>query len=255
MHVFIHGVPDTPYMWTPLIEALGFEDHEYETPALPGFMGPAPAGFRSTKEEYADWLIRRCETIVERHGKPVHLVGHDWGAILALRIASVRPDLFETWAVANALIDTQYRGHRMAKMWATPLIGEIVMATAGTGRLKKALIASGMPEAIADHELRHWNGSMKKSILRLYRSAAGLSFEKAWEDKLADLPKRGLVLWGETDPFVQLDVATRFNKRWGFPLHIERGAGHWAVIERATSVAAQLKAHWAGQAQTETPDL
>lgn len=256
MHVFIHGVPDTPYMWTPLIEALGLEEHEYETPALPGFVSPPPVGFGCTKEEYSDWLIKRVERIVEQTGAPVHLVGHDWGAILALRIASRRPELFKTWAVANALIDTQYEGHRMAKLWATPVVGELVMVLGrNQTRLAKGLAAAGLPEEMASHEATHWKRDMRSAILKLYRSARGLRITPSWEDDLADLPERGLVLWGETDPYVTLDVAERFQKRWGYPLHIERGAGHWAIIERAPSIAEQLKKHWAGHAQQETPNL
>lgn len=254
MHVFIHGVPDTPYMWTPLIEALELEDHEYETPGLPGFVGPAPESFGCTKEEYADWLIRRIERIVEQTGGPVHLVGHDWGAILALRIASRRPDLFKTWAVANALIDTEYRGHRLARIWATPILGELFMLVSrNKTRLSKGLHAAGLPKDMAQHEAGYWSPNMRNAILKLYRSARGLRFAAAWEDDLSDLPERGLVLWGETDPYVGLDVAQRFQARWGFPLHVEHDAGHWAIVERAPSIAEQLKAHWAAPPQ-ETPN-
>ncbi|MEO0721130.1 MAG: alpha/beta fold hydrolase [Pseudomonadota bacterium] len=254
-HVFIHGVPDTPYMWTPLIEALGLEDHEIETPALPGFTGPVPNGFPSTKEAYADWLIRRCETIRERTGKPMHLVGHDWGAILALRIASLRPDLFETWCVSNALIDSQYAGHRMAKIWATPIAGELLMAVTRRDALAKSLAQQGLPEDMARHEAANWSPHMRRAILRLYRSARGLRFSKHWEDDLETLPDRGLVFWGETDPYVGLDVAERFRKRWGYPLEIAPGAGHWAIVERADHLASLLKSHWAGAPASSEPDL
>ena len=37
------------------------------------------------------------------------------------------PDLFKSFAVANALIDPVYRGHRMARLWATPVVGELMM--------------------------------------------------------------------------------------------------------------------------------
>ena len=49
--ILVHGVPDTPRMWQPLIKALGASyAGTIDTPALPGFTAPAPNGFDSTKE-------------------------------------------------------------------------------------------------------------------------------------------------------------------------------------------------------------
>ena len=55
MKLFLHGVPDTPSMWDPLIAELGLGEDDYRAPAMPGFVSPAPQGFGSTKEEYVDW--------------------------------------------------------------------------------------------------------------------------------------------------------------------------------------------------------
>ena len=48
MKVFIHGVPDTPHLWKPLVAALGLQPSEYFAPALPGFGTPLPKGFSCT---------------------------------------------------------------------------------------------------------------------------------------------------------------------------------------------------------------
>ena len=247
--VLIHGVPDTPFMWGPLIEALDLPDEAVVTPALPGFVDPPPADFPSTKEAYTDWLIEQIAAVADQHKGKVHVIGHDWGAVLTLRIASLRPDLFETWTVANAVIDPDYRGHRMAKIWATPILGEIAMALAPAKRMAPALADLGMPEAVAGHEARFWSSSMKKAILRLYRSAKGLSFRGEWVEDLENLPERGLVLWGETDPFVDLSVAKRFHARWGFPLQVIEDTGHWGLIEAPGIAAQHIKAHWAGNGE------
>ena len=54
MIVFVHGVPDTPALWEPLIAALGLKPGEWLAPALPGFGRAVPAGFTCTKDAYAD---------------------------------------------------------------------------------------------------------------------------------------------------------------------------------------------------------
>ncbi|MEO1568221.1 MAG: hypothetical protein AAFR94_03235 [Pseudomonadota bacterium] len=66
--VFVHGVPDTPAMWEPLVGALAFEENAYSTLALPGFGTEVPAGFSSTKDAYLNWLIETLEAVSPRPG-------------------------------------------------------------------------------------------------------------------------------------------------------------------------------------------
>lgn len=241
MIVFVHGVPDTPALWRPLISELGLQANAFIAPALPGFSRPIPEGFSGTKDAHVAWLIGEMENA----GEPVDLVGHDWGALLVLRAACLRPDLVSSWCVTNAVIDADYRGHRTARAWATPLLGELTMlAMRDKVRLERGLIAGGMPASLANEEVQHIDKTMRQSILKLYRSADGLRFRGDWIDDLVKLPPRGQLFWGETDPFVDLSVAKRFSRERNVPLHIADGAGHWACHERADLFATALNAHW-----------
>jgi pimeloyl-ACP methyl ester carboxylesterase len=240
--LFLHGVPDTPFMWSPLLEALHLDDADYVAPALPGFVEPAPRGFACTKEAYAAWLIAELETLTQRTGKPVDVVGHDWGALLVVHVANARPDLFRTWAVANAVPDPNYRWHRAARLWQTPLIGEFVMWASQFRDFAAGLTALGMPHDVARHKAKYWTRSMRRAILALYRSAKNAGVE--WGSDLSNLPSRGLVLWGADDPFVTLQTAQRFCERWRTTLHTEQGVGHWGVIQRPHTFAARLQDHW-----------
>jgi pimeloyl-ACP methyl ester carboxylesterase len=244
MILFVHGVPDTPALWRPLISALGLSSGSWSTPALPGFSSPIPLGFSRTKDAYVSWLIDEMEKV----GSPVRLVGHDWGALLALRAASLRPDLVSSWCVTNAVIDAGYRGHQTARAWATPVLGELTMlAMRNKRRLERGLISGGMPAALAKEEVPLIDKVMRQSILTLYRSADGLRFQGAWLDDLVKLPPRGRLFWGESDPFVDISVAERFARQRGFPIHVEKGAGHWACYERAEQFATVLADHWLGE--------
>lgn len=241
MILFVHGVPDTAILWQPLVAALGLQPDSYRALYLPGFASPLPKSFSATKDAYAAWLISQ----IEEAGEPVHIVGHDWGALLVLRAVSLRPELISSWCVTNAVIDKEYSGHRTARMWATPLLGELVMlGMRNKERLEAGLIEGGMPASLAREEVPHIDKTMRQSILKLYRSAVGLRFRGEWVDDLANMPKRGQLFWGETDPYVDLSVAERFSKQWNVPLHVARGAGHWACHERAQEFAGVLAAHW-----------
>ena len=101
--VFVHGVPDTHRVWTTLIRRLRRDD--VVTVSLPGFGCEVPPGFDCSKEAYCDWLLSEVDNL----GGPVDLVAHDWGAILALRVASLEPTLIRTWAVGGAPLDPEDR--------------------------------------------------------------------------------------------------------------------------------------------------
>lgn len=238
MRIFVHGVPDTPAMWGPLIEALGEDAGNVIMPALPGFASSVPAGFDCSMDAYAAWLIDLCGKAVE----PVHLVGHDWGALLVTRAASLRPDLIASWAVANALPEPTYKWHRTARIWQTPVLGEIFMSLAGQKRMAVALEDAGMPRELAQEEASHWDRTMRQSILKLYRSARNIAQE--WTTSLDRLPERGLIFWGDDDPFVPVQTAERFAERTGIPLHRQANTGHWSVVQRADNFANLLRELW-----------
>ncbi|WP_260580450.1 alpha/beta fold hydrolase [Sphingopyxis sp. PET50] len=244
--LFLHGVPDSPLIWDPLLGELGLGDTPVAVPALPGFTAPLPAGFPATKEAYADWAVREAEALFAAHG-PIDIVGHDWGALIAQRVAMLRPDLIRSWAISNAVIDPDYRGHRLARIWNTPLLGEIFMALSKPAKLAEGLAAAGMPAGIAAQEAAQWASKDKRrAILKLYRSAKGLSFAHDWALDIPRLPAKGALIWGEGDPYVELSVARRFAANTGTPLTVIEGAGHWAIAERPQQVAAALRAFWNG---------
>jgi len=245
LKIFVHGVPDSPKVWSPLVHELSLDASQVRVPALPGIGEPAPQGIDATKDGYAQWLIRQVEDAYRERG-PVDIFGHDWGAILTLRVASLRPELFRTWTVSNAIIEPGYHGHIVARCWNTPLIGELMMKLTSSFALERGLISGGLPAELAADDARRWRaGFAKRNILALYRSANGLRFRGAWLEGLAGLPPRGMVVWGENDPYVGIAVARRFCAARDVPLAVIRDAGHWAICQRPAEVASLLTNHWA----------
>lgn len=243
---FLHGVPDSPAIWRPLLAALDLGATPVAVPALPGFTAPLPAGFAATKEAYADWAVGQAEALVSAHG-PIDIIGHDWGALIAQRVAMLRPDLIRSWAISNAVIDPDYRGHRVARIWNTPVLGEIFMALSKPAKLAEGLAAQGMPADIAQEEAAQWaNKDKRRAILKLYRSANGLNFGHDWAHDIDKLIVQGALIWGADDPYVDLSVAQRYAANTGTPLTVIDGAGHWAIAQRPAEVAAALHRFWAG---------
>jgi pimeloyl-ACP methyl ester carboxylesterase len=239
--VLIHGVPDTPRVWRPLMASLARED--IVTLALPGFDCALPEGFDSSKEAYAEWIV----TQLERIGEPVDVVAHDWGAILMLRVVSIRPDLVRTWAGGGGAIDRDYVWHDFARQWQTPEVGEKVMDEVMVPEtIVGILVQSGVPPEIAVDVAASVDERMKKSMLRLYRSATRLGDD--WHEGVDGITRPGLVLWGRDDLVVAAGFAERLARRVNAELLIFDNCGHWWPSQRPVEAAQALERFWATRA-------
>jgi pimeloyl-ACP methyl ester carboxylesterase len=246
--VLVHGNPDSHLLWEPVDAHLrGYPDERIALD-LPGFNSPAPAGFSATKEAYVEWLVSQLEAIVDRSGLPVDLVGHDWGSLLAQRVASIRPDLLRSLAVGGAAIDSDYEWHPAAQIWQTPGRGERHMAERLTPEDGVAyLIENGVPERYA--RLNSWLVPGNKScILRLYRSAVLIGEE--WQPDLEHVDLPAMVIWGRADQYVSLSWGERLAERIGAEL-VALDCAHWWPYERPRETAAALIRLWS----TEREDL
>jgi len=235
--VFVHGVPETEHLWDGVRQRLSRKDTV--AVSLPGFGVGVPEGFGCTKEEYVRWLIEE----VERIGEPADIVGHDWGALLTARLVQLRPDLVRTWAIGGAAIDEGYDWHPMAKMWQTPGTGEQVMAGFTADALAGALASEGVPAEVARDVASRVDERMKASILPLYRSA--VTFMKEWNADVEGMSARpGLLIWGEKDPYMQVEFARRMAERAGARLVTVPGS-HWWPVQFPAEAAAYLEEFWA----------
>jgi pimeloyl-ACP methyl ester carboxylesterase len=232
----VHGVPDFPAVWEPLRGRLARRD--VVTPTLPGFAGaPLPAGFGATCDEYAAWLIAD----IARLGTAVDLVGHDWGSILSLRIASLRPDLVRTLAVGSGPVDPEYQWHDTAVMWQTPEVGEQLMAMMEGQLAVDGLVGGGLPPAYAEEAVARFDAPMKDAILRLYRSAVDV--HQRWSPDLDAIRCPTVVVWPVDDPFVDRRFGQRLAERIGAEL-LEVDGGHWWQFAHTADVAAALARLW-----------
>ena len=232
---FVHGVPETHHLWDGIRSHLSRKD--IIAPDMPGFARDVPAGFTSTKEEYLDWLIAE----VEKAGEPVDIVGHDWGALLVARLVSIRSDLVRTWAIGGGAIDEDYTWHQVAQVWQTPGMGEQFMTAFAPEQLVTALVAEGVPEDAAKDAASRVDERMKACILPLYRSA--VNYMKEWGPDVDRVDKPGMLIWGEKDPYMQIDFAKRMAQRTGAELVALPGS-HWWPLQFPKEAAAALERLW-----------
>ncbi|HVP05898.1 MAG TPA: alpha/beta hydrolase [Dehalococcoidia bacterium] len=236
--VFVHGVPETHIIWDAIRARLTRKD--VLAPDMPGFGGaPLPEGFTAHMNDYAAWLIAE----IERAGEPIDLVGHDWGALLSLRAACLRPDLIRTWTIGSGAIDPDYVWHDTAKIWQTPGMGEQFMQAMTGDALSVALTSAGVPAADAKTMGAGIDDTMKDCILKLYRSAVNVGQE--WGPDLPKAPKTGMLLWGVDDPYMQVKHAEYVAKVTGAKMVRLADTGHWWPLQRPDEAAKALQEHWA----------
>lgn len=228
-------------MWRRLLHVLDRED--VVCLRLPGFATDVPDGWTATKEEYAAWLERELESI----GEPVDLVAHDWGAILAQRVASRRPDLVRTLACGSGPLDTTYEWHAMAQAWQTPDVGEAVMnamVAMPPEDLIAGMVAIGTSWELAATQAECFDATMARQILALYRSAVTVGAE--WQPAVDAMHYRpSLVFHGADDAYVGIPIAERLAHRIGAELIVFPECGHWWPWDHAEPTAAALMRLWA----------
>jgi pimeloyl-ACP methyl ester carboxylesterase len=136
------------------------------------------------------------------------------------------------------LID--YRWHHYARVWRTPVLGEVVQATASRPGFRM-LLGRENPRLTRDQIDRIYDASRswatKRAVLKLYRatpadSLAGLAAV------LRPLDRPALVIWGTKDAYLPREQAER--QRRTFPsaqIELLEGHGHWVMLEDPGRVA------------------
>jgi pimeloyl-ACP methyl ester carboxylesterase len=241
--VFVHGNPETPVVWDPLVTQLDRDD--VVALQLPGFGVHAPAGFAATKDDYVDWLTAELESL----GEPVDLVGHDWGGGFVLRVACLRPELIRSWVSDVAgVLDPEYVWHDFAQLWQTPGAGEqwVADTLAQPRQARIELLQSvGVTADAAAAFTDAFDEEMGRCILALYRSAAQPAMAEWGQPAQAASGRPGLVIAPTDDPFTGgTELARRVAERMSARFESLDGLGHWWMLQDPARGARLLEEFW-----------
>ena len=97
--VLLHGFPERSTCWAfvaPLLHAEGLRTYALDQRGYsPGARPPNRWDYRTQE------LVGDVVALLEEIGKPVHLVGHDWGSVVGWLVAAQHPDLVRTWTAVS----------------------------------------------------------------------------------------------------------------------------------------------------------
>jgi pimeloyl-ACP methyl ester carboxylesterase len=233
--LYLHGVPSSSTDWLEFLARSGGL-----APDLPGFgRSGKPAHFQYTIAGYADFLEQYLDLVGVRQ---VRLVVHDWGAV-GLAFAQRHPQRIERLVVINAVpLLPGYHWHRTARVWRTPLLGELAMGLTTRATLRRATIEANvapgpLPEAWLDAVLAHFDHGTQRAILRLYRSAPSVALARAGRE-LGRIQAPALVVWGARDPYIPARFAGEYAQALAHAELLELpDAGHWCWLDRPDAIA------------------
>ncbi|HEY7829384.1 MAG TPA: alpha/beta hydrolase [Solirubrobacteraceae bacterium] len=236
--VFVHGNPGSADDWEKLVASAG-EQLRAVSFDLPDFGDTvAPAGFQHTVEGYSAFLGEVIKALgIER----VHLVLHDFGGPIGLAWMAGHLDRVASITLIDIGIMPGYRWHRLARLWRTPVLGEIFQATA-TRSAFRWLVARGEPQGLpSDFTNRmydHYDKRTRSAVLALYRATPEPGEGAAeFAALLAPRDIPALIIWGEHDAYVPSSYAVR--QRDAFPsaeVHVLSASGHWPFADAPDTV-------------------
>jgi pimeloyl-ACP methyl ester carboxylesterase len=228
--LYLHGVPSNSDDWLVFLARTGGL-----APDLAGFgRSGKPGSLRYTIEEYADFIELFLDHVgVER----VSLVVHDWGGV-GLAFAQRHPERIERLVIINAVpFLPGYRWHRIARIWRTPVLGELAMGTTYRFTLRQssreANVTPGpLPEEFIESVMSNFDEGTSRAILRLYRSSPPEVLAQAGAG-LGRLTMPALVAWGTQDPYIPPRFGRDYAAALGSAELVEYAdAGHWGWLDR-----------------------
>ncbi len=247
--LLLHGFPDTPQSWTGIARDLVDAGNRVVIPYLPGYHPQALVpGKPRTSTEVAAMLGDLLDVL---DVDAATLVGHDWGADIAYRMAVTQPERVRA-LVPIALPHPATIQPSPGTIWRTRHVLNLRMPLAA---LRVARNDFRYLEVLYERWAPYWFGLEREASLARAKTAlsdpkvlrAALGYYRALSvvagaiDTRVELSGPGLVVAGEHD-MIPLSAYRRTVAGWDgdVRLHVVERAGHWPHREDEGSFLAAL---------------
>jgi pimeloyl-ACP methyl ester carboxylesterase len=244
--VLLHGWPERATSWrgvTPLLHARGLRTY------APDQRGYSRGARPTRRRDYAmQVLVDDVVALIETIGRPVHLVGHDWGSSIGWLVAAQRPDLVRTWTAVSvphpkAFQRAMFTSRQGLKSWYMGMfqIPGLPERLARSGRLDVPLRKGGMSaeDVRRFHEEVVDDGAFTGGVM--YYRAMLLAFP-ALKDAVVRVPTT--FVWSDGDVAVT-DVGGRLTPEYvdaPYEAVTLPGVSHWIPTEAPELLAQHVLA-------------
>ncbi len=240
--VFVHGNPGSCEDWRDLMTRLAPHMRVIALD-MPGFgHADKPRQYPYSVPGGATFL---GEALRELGVVNAHLVLHDFGGPWGLTFAAMNPLAVRSMTLVNTGILLGYRWHTMARIWRTPILGELQQALTtrkGFNWVMQKGSPRGLPAAFVNRMYDDLDSGTKNAILKLYRATDDRdALSQALSDLLKPLNLPCLVVWGAADPYLPVEFAHRQAET--FPqarVDVLAQSGHFPFADDPEGVAASV---------------
>lgn len=257
--VLLHGFPDSALTWRYQRDRLVRAGHRVVTPWLRGY--GASSKPRRTREYSVQALAGDVEELIHTvgGGRAAAVAGHDWGGVIAWRLALDRPDLVERLIVLNAphpaaMARELRRPEQLRRSWYAvffqlPWLPERLLRAGRFASVRRAIARMvRRPGAFGDVEWREIRATLSEpgalhAALSYYRAAArGMLRRRSGTPgatRMIEVPT--LLLWGDQDDALGPRLLEGLEG-WVEDLTLRRfaDAGHWVHWDEPDAVAEEM---------------
>ncbi|MCK5891532.1 alpha/beta fold hydrolase [Aeromicrobium sp.] len=234
--VLLHGFPERASSWEQVAARLHAQGYRTLAPDQRGYSpGARPKGRRAYRIEL---LVADVAALVELAGGRAHVVGHDWGAIVAWSFAIARPELVRTLTALSvphpaSFLHAMTRTTQGLKSWymaafQIPAVPELLAGWRG-GPVERWMRAGGMDDAAVERFQRDIVGyGALPGGLAWYRA---MPFMDRGGDPRVTVPTT--MIWSDGDLYIgraAVEGAARFMDA-PYELVVLPGVSHWIPTE------------------------
>jgi epoxide hydrolase 4 len=249
----LHGFPEFWYGWRRQIPALASAGFRVIVPDQRGYnLSARPVGVDAYRLQA---LTGDIIGLIDYFGlEKIHLVGHDWGAMVAWDLAIHHPGRIERLGILNVphprvFLDFLRRSPRqMLKSWYAgffqlPALPEMLLRLGHFGLLARLLISSGKPGTFASNEIEEYKKAWAQpgaltAMLNWYRAAFRYRADSQGDWRV-HVPT--LILWGQRDVALSavMAPASLAYCDHGHLIAYEN-VSHWIQLDEAEAVNRNL---------------
>lgn len=260
--LLLHGFPEFWYGWRAQIPVLAAR-YRVVAPDLRGYnlSGKPPSHRGSGCYDY-ETLCSDVPALIRALGaERAHVVGHDWGGMLAWGAATFHPEVVDRLAILNAphpaayLRELEQNMRQRLRSWyvllfQVPRVAEWLLTRGHARGVAEMLRRSALtPSTFSDADL----AAYRRAISRPGAASAALAYYRAlWSVSIPELRTRlrpitapTLLIWGLQDVALAPELTEDLDP-WVPGIHVEmvQDASHWVQHERPERVNGLLLEHF-----------
>jgi pimeloyl-ACP methyl ester carboxylesterase len=252
--VLLHGFPEDWRTWTHQIPPLVAAGFRVVAPDLRGYNEsgrPDTAGAYHLRHLVAD-----VAALVRGAGcDRAHIVGHDWGGILAWTFAGLHPELVDRLVILNAPhvrifrrrarpFSAQWRRSWYTAVFRTPHVAEWLLSARHFWFLRDLFQRRPALPAFTAEQTREYIEALSRpgaltAALRWYRDNADQEAIRMASSARSLAPT--LIIWGERDPTLGIELLAGLDEvAPDLSIHRIARASHWVQNEAPDEVSRAL---------------